>query len=78
MNKKVRGELIGVGALALGLFVGLTLLPGHLTGGVGDRLGAVIRQGLGAGSLLIPVLGIGWALAAFGWLGTLSTGRTAV
>ncbi|HXJ29759.1 MAG TPA: hypothetical protein VNG35_03935, partial [Gemmatimonadales bacterium] len=78
MNKKVRGELFGVGALVLGLFVGLTLLPGHLTGGVGDRLGAVIRQGLGAGALLIPILGIGWALAAFGWLGSLSTGRTAV
>ena len=78
MNKKVRGELIGVGALVLGLFVGMTLLPGHLTGGVGDRLGAVIRQGLGVGALLIPILGIGWALAAFGWLGALSTGRTAV
>ncbi|HET9709647.1 MAG TPA: DNA translocase FtsK [Gemmatimonadales bacterium] len=77
MNKKIRGELLGVGALVLGLFVGLTLLPGHLTGGVGDRLGAVIRQGLGLGAVLIPILGIGWALAAFGWLGGLSTGRTA-
>ncbi len=77
MNKKVRGELIGVGALVVGLFVGLTLLPGHLTGGGGDRLGALCRQGLGAGAVLIPILGIGWALAAFGWLGALSTGRTA-
>jgi len=77
MNKKIRGELIGVGALVLGLFVGLTLLPGHVTGGVGDRLGALCRQGLGAGAVFIPILGIGWALAAFGWLGALSTGRTA-
>ncbi|HTH63900.1 MAG TPA: DNA translocase FtsK [Gemmatimonadales bacterium] len=77
MNKKIRGELIGVGVLVLGLFVGLTLLPGHVTGGVGDRLGALCRQGLGAGAVFIPILGIGWALAAFGWLGALSTGRTA-
>jgi S-DNA-T family DNA segregation ATPase FtsK/SpoIIIE len=77
MNPKARAELIGVGALVIGLFVGLTLLPWHLTGGVGDRLGALCWQGLGAGAVLLPILGLGWALAAFGWLGSLSTGRAA-
>jgi DNA segregation ATPase FtsK/SpoIIIE, S-DNA-T family len=78
MNPKARAELIGVGALVVGLFFGLTLLPYHLTGGVGDRLGTLCWHGFGAGAVLLPVLGIGWALAAFGRLGSLSTPRTAV
>lgn len=77
MTSKARAELIGVGALVVGLFLGLTLLPVRLTGGVGDRLGAFCWQGFGAGAVLLPVLGIGWALAAFGWLGSLSTLRAA-
>jgi DNA segregation ATPase FtsK/SpoIIIE, S-DNA-T family len=78
MNSKARAELIGVGALVVGLFLGLTLLPYHLTGGVGDRLGTLCWHGFGVGAVLLPVLGIGWALAAFGRLGSLSTPRTAV
>ena len=66
-----------VGALVIGLFVGLTFAPWHLTGGLGDRLGALCWHGLGAGAVLLPVLGVGWALAAFGWLGSPSTGRAA-
>jgi S-DNA-T family DNA segregation ATPase FtsK/SpoIIIE len=77
MNPKARAELIGVGALVVGLFLGLTLLPYHLTGGVGDRLGTLCWHGFGAGAVLLPALGIGWALAAFGRLGSLSTPRTA-
>jgi S-DNA-T family DNA segregation ATPase FtsK/SpoIIIE len=77
MNPKARAELIGVGALMVGLFCGLTLLPFHLTGGVGDRLGNLCWHGFGAGAVLLPVLGVGWALAAFGRLGSLSTPRTA-
>jgi len=78
MNPKARAELIGVGALVVGLFFGLTLLPWHVTGGVGGRLGALCWHGLGVGAVLLPVLGIGWALAAFGRLGSLSTPRVAV
>ena len=77
MNPKARAELFGVGALVVGLFLGLTLLPYHLTGGVGDRLGTLCWHGFGAGAVLLPVLGIGWALAAFGRLGSLSTPRAA-
>ena len=77
MNPKARAELIGVGALVIGLFLGLTLLPWHLTGGLGEHLGSFCRQSLGAGAVLLPVLGVGWALAAFGRLGSLSTPRAA-
>jgi len=75
MNPKARAELIGVGALMVGLFLGLTLLPWPLTGGLGKALGAYCWQYFGVGALLFPVLGIGWALAAFGRLGSLTTGR---
>ncbi len=78
MNPKARAELIGVGALVVGLFLGLTLLPWHVTGGVGGRLGALCWHGLGVGAVLLPVLGVGWALAAFDRLGSLSTPRVAV
>ncbi len=77
MNVKARAELLGVGALVIGLFLGLTLLPWHFTGGVGDRLGAFCWHGFGLGAVLLPVLGIGWALAAFDRLGSLTTLRAA-
>ena len=51
MNPKARAELIGVGALVIGLFLGLTLLPWHLTGGLGEHLGSFCRQSLGAGAV---------------------------
>jgi len=77
MNPKARAELVGVGALVIGLFLGLTLLPWHLTGGLGEHLGSFCWQGLGVGAVLLPVLGLGWALAAFGRLGPLTTLRAA-
>ncbi|HEY6059892.1 MAG TPA: DNA translocase FtsK, partial [Gemmatimonadales bacterium] len=77
MNPKARAELGGVGALVVGLFLGLTLLPWHLTGGLGEGLGSFCWQNLGLGAVLLPVLGVGWALAAFGRLGPLSTPRAA-
>jgi S-DNA-T family DNA segregation ATPase FtsK/SpoIIIE len=78
MNPKARAELIGVGALVIGLFLGLTLLPWHLTGGLGEGLGTFCWLTLGGGAMLLPVLGVGWALAAFGRLGSLTTVRAAV
>src|ERR1041384_5300556 len=78
MNPKGRAKLIGVGALMVGLFLGRTLLPWPLTGGLGKALGAYCWQYFGVGALLLPVLGIGWALAAFGRLGSLTTGRAGV
>src|SRR2546423_1712884 len=77
MNVKARQELIGIGALVVGLFLGLTLLRLPVTGNWGDHIGSLMWRTLGAGSAVLPLLGIGWALAAFQRLGSLSSGRTA-
>ena len=77
MNAKARQELIGIGALVIGLFLGLTLLRLPITGSWGDRIGSLLWRALGAGSAVLPLLGIGWALAAFERLGSLSSARTA-
>ena len=77
MNHKARQELVGIGALVVGLFLGLTLLRLPITGSWGDRIGSLLWRAFGAGSVLVPVLGIGWALAAFDRLGSLSAARAA-
>ncbi len=77
MNRKARQELIGIGAFVVGLFLGLTLLRLPITGSWGAQIGARLWYLLGVGSVLLPVLGIGWALAAFERLGSLSAGRAA-
>src|SRR5467141_3739679 len=77
MNAKARNELIGVAALLLGLFFGLTLLQLPLTGSWGRAIGGMLWKVFGLGAVVLPVLGIGWALAAFERLGPLSWGRAA-
>ncbi|HXL12016.1 MAG TPA: hypothetical protein VN955_11520, partial [Gemmatimonadales bacterium] len=77
MTQKARQELVGIGALVVGLFLGLTLLRLPITGSWGERIGSLLWRVFGAGSSLLPVLGIGWALAAFQRLGTLSAPRAA-
>ncbi|HLQ23174.1 MAG TPA: hypothetical protein VK132_08200, partial [Gemmatimonadales bacterium] len=77
MNRKARQELIGIGALVVGLFLGLTLLRLPITGSWGDGIGSLLWKVFGVGSVLLPALGIGWALAGFERLGSLSSGRTA-
>jgi DNA segregation ATPase FtsK/SpoIIIE, S-DNA-T family len=78
MNPKARQELIGIAALLVGFFVGLTLLPVALTGSWGRTIGTALWQVFGVGAIVVPVLGVGWALAAFDRLGALSWGRAAV
>jgi len=78
MNPKGRQELIGIAALLVGLFLGLTLLPVALTGSWGRALGNALWQLFGVGAIVLPILGVGWALAAFERLGALSWGRAAV
>jgi DNA segregation ATPase FtsK/SpoIIIE, S-DNA-T family len=77
VNAKSRRELIGIGALVVGLFFGLTLFRLPITGSWGVRVGALLWQVFGVGSVLLPALGVGWALAAFQRLGKLSAARTA-
>jgi DNA segregation ATPase FtsK/SpoIIIE, S-DNA-T family len=73
-----RQELIGIAALLVGLFLGLTLLQLPLTGSWGRAIGGLSWKVLGLGAVVVPVLGLGWALAAFGRLGRLSSGRAAI
>ena len=77
MNPKARPELIGIAALLVGLFLGLTLLPVALTGSWGRTIGTGLWQVFGVGAVMLPLLGLGWALAAFERLGGLSWGRAA-
>src|SRR3989442_12216704 len=77
MNRKARQELVGIGALVVGLFLGLTLLRLPLTGSWGGTVGSQLWRVFGVGAGLLPLLGIGWALAAFERLGSLSPGRAA-
>src|SRR5882672_3737831 len=79
MNHKARQELIGIAALLVGVFLGLTVLPPPvaLTGSWGRTIGGALWQLFGLGAVVLPVLGIGWALAAFERLGPLSWGRAA-
>jgi len=78
MNRKARQELVGIGALVIGLFLGLTLLRLPLTGSWGGTVGSQLWRVFGVGAVLLPLLGVGWALAAFERLGSLSAGRAAV
>src|SRR6266704_239099 len=78
MNPKARQELVGIAALLVGFFLGLTLLPVPLTGSWGRAMGAALWQLFGVGAIVVPILGVGWALAAFERLGALSWGRAAV
>ena len=78
MNPKARQELLGIAALLVGCFLGLTLLPVALTGSWGRTIGGALWQLFGVGAIVVPILGVGWALAAFERLGALSWGRAAV
>ena len=77
MNPRVRQEIFGIGALTLGVFLGLTLLGTQITGRWGAGLGLGLWKALGVGAVLLPVVGITTALGAFERLGTLSAGRAA-
>src|SRR5207302_4576317 len=77
MTSKARQELVGIGALVVGLFLGLTLLRLPITGSWGERVGGLLWRVFGVGSVLVPAMGVGWALAAFQRLGSLSAARAA-
>src|SRR5258705_2522620 len=77
MNPKARQELIGIAALLVGLFVGLTLLPVGLTGSWVRTIGNALWQLFGVGAIVVSILGVGCALAAFDRLGALSSVRAA-
>ena len=78
MTDEARRRLGALTALAIGLFLGLALLPLPATGPVGDVIGRGLWELLGAGAIGLPVLGVGLALAGFNRLGALDMKRAAL
>ena len=80
MTPDARRRLGALAALAIGIFLGLTLLHGVLpiTGRVGDVLGERLWGMLGVGALALPILGIALALAGFERLGPLDMKRATI
>jgi len=78
MSQEGRRHLGAIIALVVGSFLGLTLLPVHLTGPTGEWLGQGLWRALGVGALGFPVLGIGLALAGFDRLPNLDMKRAAI
>ena len=80
MTPDARRRLGALAALAIGIFLGLTLLHGVLpiTGRVGDVLGERLWGMLGVGALALPIMGIALALAGFERLGPLDMKRATI
>jgi len=78
MSEEGRRHLGAIVALVLGSFLGLTLVPVHLTGPIGEWLGAALWRGLGVGALGLPFLGLALGLAGFDRLPRLDMKRAAV
>src|SRR5213078_3344655 len=73
-----RQELLGTVSLAGGVFVGLALLPLDLTGPAGRWVGTWLWDLFGLGAAMLPALGLGVGLAAFGRFSMISPKRMAV
>ena len=78
MTPDYRRRLGAITALVLGLFLGLTLLPGGFTGPFGDTVGRMLKTGLGVGALGFPLIGLGVGLAGFDRLPRLDMKRAGV
>nr|MBA2626538.1 hypothetical protein [Gemmatimonadales bacterium] len=78
MSTDSRRRLGAITALVLGLFLGLTLVPGGMTGPFGDWIGTSLKHGLGVGALGFPLIGVGVALAGFDRLPRLDMKRAGI
>ncbi len=78
MTDESQRHLSAIVALVLGSFLGLTLLPVHLTGPLGESLGHFLWRSLGVGALGFPLLGLGLGLAGFDRLPRLDMKRAAI
>ena len=77
MSTEQRRKLGAIAALAAGIFVALALLLTPWTGPLGSILGTSLWRWLGVGAVGLPLLGLGLALAGFGYLPQLSMPRVA-
>jgi hypothetical protein len=78
MSEENRRRLGAVAALAVGLFLALTLMPFRLTGPIGATIGPGLWSALGIGAIGLPLLGLCIGLAGFGRLGALDTRRVSI
>jgi S-DNA-T family DNA segregation ATPase FtsK/SpoIIIE len=78
MSPEDRRRFGAVAALALGVFLGLALVPGIPTGPLGRGLGSWCWRGLGAGAIGLPLLGVGLGIAGFDRLPRLDMKRAAI
>jgi S-DNA-T family DNA segregation ATPase FtsK/SpoIIIE len=78
LTPRHRQELLGIVALAAGTFVGLALLPLDLTGPLGRWTGRWLWNLFGLGAAMLPALGFGVGLAAFGRFKVIAPKRMAV
>jgi len=78
LSDRHRHELAAIVALLVGTFIGLSLLPVSVTGPFGRVLGRLLRTGLGAGSVFLPLFGFAAALVGFGWWKSVDLRRLAL
>ncbi len=78
MTPESKRRIGAVAALVLGLSLGLALLPIHDPTTLPAAIGRFLWSVFGLGAVGFPLLGIGVALAGFGWLERLDMKRTAL
>ncbi|HTK57227.1 MAG TPA: hypothetical protein VL295_10380, partial [Gemmatimonadales bacterium] len=78
MTPDAKRRIGAVAALVLGLSLGLALLPIHAPDTVPAAVGNFLWTAFGVGAVGWPLLGIGVAMAGFGWLERLDMKRTAI
>jgi S-DNA-T family DNA segregation ATPase FtsK/SpoIIIE len=78
VSDESRRHISAIVALVVGSFLGLTLLPVHLTGPIGEVLGGFLWNRFGIGALGFPMLGFGLGLAGFDRLPRLDMKRAAI
>ena len=78
MTPESKRRIGAVAALVLGLSLGLALLPIHAPRTLPAAVGEFLWATFGLGAIGWPLLGIGVALAGFGWLERLDMKRTAI
>ena len=78
MTPESKRRIGAVAALMLGLSLGLALLPIHDPATLPAAIGRFLWSVFGLGAVGFPLLGIGVALAGFGWLERLDMKRTAI